>query len=190
MNNNFCENLRYLLWKREPDHREKWRELITNWSCNDIVRARKLLNGAEPNEGEIRNLAEILNLEQEILLFSKLLKPEEILFQNINYLFHELDHGMKGEYAKALGVDLSTISRWRRGKAKPTRFHIDKLCIKFFLDPELNLEEQPLFLSPTPTSIAARREWIKTKLDKLSPSELNELFPAFHRLLGDLDGVD
>jgi hypothetical protein len=54
----------------------------------------------------------------------------------------------------------------------------------------MNLEEHPLFLSPTPTSVASRREWIKTKIDQLSPSELHELFPAFHRLLGDVNGVD
>ena len=188
--NNFSENLRYMLWKREPGHREKWRDLVASWACVDPFRALKLLHGAEPTEDEIRRLADTLNLEQETLLYSRVLKPSEILFRNIDYLFDGLDHGMKGEYAKALGVDLSTISRWRRGKARPTSSHIDKLGAKFLLDPELGLEEQPLFLSPTPTSVAARREWIKTKIDQLSPAELHELFPAFRRLLGDVDGVD
>lgn len=188
--NSFNENLRYLLWKREPGHREKWRDLVCTWAYVDPFRAKKLLHGAEPKEHEIQRIADTLNLEQETLLYSRLLKPSEILFRNIDYLFDGLDHGMKGEYANLLGVDLSTISRWRRGKARPTRSHIDKLGAKFLLDPELNLEDQPLFLSPTPTSVAVLRVWIKTKIDQLTPVELHELFPAFRRLLGDVDGVD
>ena len=190
MNNNFGENLRYLLWKREPSQREKWRDLVAVWASLDPLRALKLLQGAEPTEDEIRRLADTFNLEQETLLYSRVLKPSEILFRNIDYLFDGLDHGMKGEYAKSLGVDLSTISRWRRGKARPTSHHIEKLGAKFSLDPEMNIEEHPLFLSPTPTSVTARREWIKTKIDQLSPTELHKLFPAFHRLLGDMDGAD
>ena len=129
-------------------------------------------------------------MEEETILYARVLKTSEILFENINYLFDGLDHGMKGELAKAIGVDLSTISRWRRGKARPTRSHMDKLGVKFLLDPEVDLETQPLFLSPAPTSVSARRDWIKSKVDQLSPSELHELFPAFRRLLGDVNGVD
>lgn len=186
----FSENLRFMLWKREPDHREKWRDLVSVWAGIDRVGASKLLHGAEPKEPEIQRLAETLNLEQETLLYTRMLKPSEILSHNIDYLFGGLDHGMKGEYATALDVDLSTISRWRRGKAKPTRSHVDKLGAKFLLEPDVDLEETPLFLSLTPSSVGARRDWIKTKIDQLSPTELHELFPAFRRLLGDVDGVD
>src|SRR4051812_11808609 len=96
---NFSENLRYVLWKREPAHRQKWRDLVATWACVDPSRALKLLHGAEPTEDEIRRLADTLNLEQETLLYSRVLKPSEILFRNIDYLFDGLDHGMKGEYA-------------------------------------------------------------------------------------------
>ena len=188
--NNFSENLRYMLWKREPDHREKWRDLVASWACVDPFRALKLLHGAEPTKEEIKSVAKALNWEREMFLYSRLLKPREILFENINYLYEGLDHGMKGEYAIALDVDLSTISRWRRGKARPTRSHLNKLIAKFLLEPEVDLEDEPLFLSPTPISFEARREWIKTRIDRLSPAELHELFPAFRRLLGDVDGVD
>jgi hypothetical protein len=38
--------------------------------------------------------------------------------------------------------------------------------------------------------LVARREWIKRRVDQLTADELRQLFPAFRRLLGDLDGAD
>src|SRR5689334_4537687 len=79
---NFCENLRYMLWKREPSHREKWRHLVASWAGVDPVRASNLLHEAQPTEEEVRRLADSLNLEQETLLYSRVLRPSEILFRN------------------------------------------------------------------------------------------------------------
>ena len=190
MAENFTENLRFFLWKKEPRHRERWPELVAGWADCSMPRARKLIRGEPPTEQEIESLAANLSLEAEALRYTRVLKPSEILFRNIDYLFDGLDHGMKGKFAKALDVDLSTISRWRRGRARPTRSHLDKVEAKFLLEPEVDLEDEPLFLSPAPTSFEARREWIKTKIDQLSPTELHQLFPALRRLLGDVDGVD
>jgi transcriptional regulator with XRE-family HTH domain len=187
---NFNENLRFMVWKREPNRRENWRGLIANWAEIDQSRALSLIHGAKPSEQEIRRISDKLNLEQETLLYSRVLNSSEILFRNIDYLFDGLDHGLKGEYAESLGVDLSTVSRWRRGKARPTRFHLHKLCAKFLIEPDVDLEEIPLFLAPMPISLGARRQWLKAKIDGLSPTEMNELFPALRRLLGDVDGVD
>lgn len=190
MAENFTENLRFFLWKKEPKHRDRWPDLVVAWAGCSMSRAKKLMGGEPPTEQEIESLAANLSLEAETLRYSRVLKPTEILFRNIDYLFDGLVHGMKGEFARVLEVDNSTISRWRQGKARPTASHLEKLVAKFALDPGVDLEHQPLFLSPTPTSLVARREWIKRRVDQLSPAELHELFPAFRRLLGEVDGVD
>lgn len=190
MTDNFAENLRFLLWKKEPARREKWKGLVANWTGCDRQRTLEILRGSKPSEDEVRKIAVSVNLEADTLLYSKLLEPSEILSQNIDYLFAGLDHGSRGKYAEALEVDLSTVSRWRKGKARPTRSHLDKLRAKFLLGPEDDLENNPLFLSLTPISAGQRREWMKARIDQLTPAQLNELFPALRRLLGDEDATD
>lgn len=186
----FTENLHYLLWSKEPANRERWRDLLAGWARCDEVRSAALIRGALPSPDELRNLGSLTEDDEERLRFSRLLKPDEILKRNIDYLFEGLDHGMKGEYAKVLEVDLSTISRWRRGRARPSRSHIRALAVKFVLDPDVDLEETPLFLSPVPVSLSQRREWLKTRIDRLPTEQLTALFPALQRLLGGADGID
>jgi len=190
MTDYFTENLHYLLWSKEPANRERWREILAGWAGCDEVRSAALIRGAFPSPGELRNLKSLTGDDVERLRFSRLLDPEVILSRNIDYLFEGLDHGMKGEYAKALEVDLSTISRWRRGRARPSRSHVLALAAKFALAPEVNLEETPLFLSPVPVSLAQRREWLKTRVDRLPAEQLTALFPALQRLFGGADGID
>lgn len=185
----FTENLHYLLWSKEPASRERWREILAGWAGCDEVRSASLIRGAFPSPGELRQLKSLTGDDEERLRYSRLLDPDVILSRNIDYLFAGLDHGRKGEYAKALEVDLSTISRWRRGRARPSRSHVLALTAKFSLSSEVKLEETPLFLSPVPVALAQRREWLKACIDRLPADQLAELFPALQRLIGGADGI-
>ena len=189
MSDYFTENLHFLLWSKEPADRDRWRALLAGWAGCDEMRSSGLIRGAFPNPRELRHLAEATGHDEEKLRLSRLLDAREILARNIDYLFAALDHGRKGEYARALDVDLSTISRWRRGKVRPSRSHVRGLATKFLLPAELDLEETPLFLSPTPVSASQRREWLKARIERLAPDQLAELFPALERLLGGADAT-
>jgi hypothetical protein len=184
------ENLHYLLWLKQPANRERWRTTLAKWANCDEVRSAALIRGAFPTPDELRHLNSLTDDDEEKLRFTRLLKPDEILNRNIDYLFEGLDHGMKGEYARTLAVDLSTISRWRRGRVRPSRAHIRALANVFLLESGVNLEETPIFLSPVPVSLAQRRDWLKTQIASLSADDLTKLFPALRRLLGGADGID
>lgn len=201
----FTENLRYLLWQQSRtarrrrrvdehgsaarelgDDRQEWLGLAMTWIGCDRARACELILGkGRPAElDEMNSVAVRNNHELEMIANHRLLKPPEILCWNIDYLFAGLPHGARGQFAQAIGIDVSTISRWRRGVARPTRNHITILREQFALDVGTDLESQPLFLSPTPVSMSQRRDWLKRRIDRMSPRELNELFPALHLLLG------
>lgn len=188
----FTENLRYLVWEKASNARDTWPGLVMTWIGCNRARARELIwgKGKPVDEDELEALANASGREVLMIADHRLLQPPEILRWNIDYLFAGLDHGSKGEFARAIGVDVSTISRWRRGVAKPSRAHITKLCEQFALDVGTDLESQPLFLSPTPVSLSQRRDWLKRRIEHLSPQELNELFPALRLLLGGDHAAD
>lgn len=174
------------------NQRDAWPKTVAVWVGCTPTRARELLWGVGKSADlvEMEALAENRNLVLDDLASKRLLSPKQVLANNIAYLFDGLDHGSKGDFARAIGVDVSTISRWRRGVAKPSRTHIQKLCEQFALDVGTDLESQPLFLSPTPVSLAQRRDWLKRRIEHLSPQELNELFPALRLLLGSDHAAD
>jgi len=186
----FKENLHFLLWSKEPGKRDRWRTILAVWAGCDEVRSAALIRGSFPTPSELRHLKSLTDDDEERLRFTRLLDSNIILSCNIDYLFEGLDYGMKGQYAKSLEVDISTISRWRRGQVRPSRSHINALLSKFALSPEVDLEKTPLFLSPVPVSLAQRREWLKTRIERLPAEQLMELFPALQRLLGYADGID
>ncbi len=182
----FVENLRYLLWRESPTDRQGWETIAAKWIGTEA--ATHLLQN---DLGWIKDvavlahsLAEATGREMEELVFKSLVDQENILQQNIDCLFAGLDHGQRNEFAKSLDVDVSTISRWRRGKLKPSSDRIRALHSRFGLSHDVDLQSTPLFLSPFPVSQSQRRDWLKRQIDQLSLRELNELFPALQRLLG------
>lgn len=182
----FTENLRFLVWQRAADNRDEWpRQAAALVGC-DPARGRELLwEVGKPAEiAEMESLADRCELVLDEVASRRLFEPEQILANNIAYLFDGLDHGAKGTYARAIGVDVSTISRWRRCVAKPSRAHLTKLAEQFALDRGTDLESEPLFLSLTPVSLAQRRSWLKRQIDRITPQEMNDLFPALRLLLG------
>lgn len=188
MTTHFTENLKFLLWQKSESG-EDWQNRVTRWCQVDALRANQLLHGEYPEDEEVAELARESQFEVEILMFQRLLKPGEILANNIRFLFDGLEHGEKGKFAAGIGVDVSTISRWRRGKLRPTSEHMRLLKQHFGLPPDIALDEVPLFLESRPVSHQQRREWLKTKIDKLSLKEMNDLFPALYRILrGDHAG--
>jgi len=184
------ENFRYLLWRESPTDKGSWEAIATKWIGPEA--AMRLL---QHDIGWIKDvsalaetLAEATGREMEDLVYKSLVDQENILQQNIDCLFAGLDHGQRNEFAKSLGVDVSTISRWRRGKLKPSADRIRALHSCFGLSHDVDLQSTPLFLSPFPVSQSQRRDWLKRRIDELTLLELNELFPALRRLLGGARG--
>lgn len=188
----FIENLRYLLWCTEPEHRDRWDALITKW-CQHKSAPRLLVEDAtwvDNVEPLAKSVAEATDRIYDEVLHSQLVAGTNILQHNIDYLVAGLDHGQRGEFAKAIGVDVSTISRWRRGKLKPSSKHLQAIQRELGLAADVDLGRQPLFLSVFPVSHAQRRDWLKRQVDELPMTKLNELFPALRLLLGGRNETD
>lgn len=183
-----AENLRYLLWKKHGQSRECWIADVRRWfGCSSEMACELLTNGhgrSIDSAVVLETLVSQTNISDQELAHEQLLPEQEILANNIDCLFAELGHGRRAEVANEIGVDVSTISRWRRGKLKPSAERLQRLQSLFGLSDSINLRRDPLFLSIFPISESQRREWLKNQIGRLPPDDLNALFPALQRLLG------
>ena len=187
-------NLRYLLWKKDIPQ-EKWVKKITEClnSDNDM-RAEDLLRGAKPSDRELDKIKEGIPLSEEEymgLMNTNIIKLAqtggdlEIWQENFLFLLTKIPHGKNQDFASKLGFDPSNISKWKNRKQKPEKNK--KAAVKKYFGIPLNfdLEEDLLFLSLDPISIQEKKDWICKRINQLNPNAIQELFPAFQRLLRD-----
>jgi hypothetical protein len=53
------------------------------------------------------------------------------------------------------------------------------------LSSQIDLSTEPLFLSAAPVADVQRRQWLHTRIDRISVPRLQDLFPALDLLLRD-----
>jgi len=188
----FNENIRYLLCKKDEDRSRavdpatrlaSWSKRLETW-IGDAGRSRILLFGGPPSDREIARLTEISGRDVETLRNGRLADECSILTENISFLFATVEHGQMSAVAERLGVNQSTIQRWRSG-SKPAANKQSKIAEEFGLPPSIDLNDNTLFLSLDPISLRQKREWLKARVEELDQHELTELFPALRRILGE-----
>lgn len=183
------ENLRYLLWEKKVD-RSRWQETLAIWIGSSPERAQQLLE-REPlpprglRRDELVHIAQETLREEEDIRHRRLmtLTGQGLLRQNFEYLVESLEHGEKRQLARRLGVDLTNIANWCRGRYGIRRKHWEGIARFFYLSSVRSLTEEPLFLSLVPAGAHAQRSHLKAYIDALDPATLQELFPALERLL-------
>jgi transcriptional regulator with XRE-family HTH domain len=180
-----AENIRYLLWK-DRFASEEWKQWLARCLNCDSEYAEKILLGkVNVSDEHLKSLLEQWGYEEGILRYSKLAQEEtNVLTLNLNYIFDNLDRGIKKAIALHLNVHPTTISRWCAGENKPTENNLDGLKDYIGISKAIDLTEEPLFLSLSPMSDLARRQWLHKHIDELSTDELAKLFPALEKLLG------
>lgn len=179
-------NIRYLLW-REGIPKRDWLTRVAEWVGLDPDQAEKLLGGKNDDSGPsgVEAIAKEAKVRVQDLLQKDLLATGgvDILTENIRYLIEGLPHGFKKEFAATLEVDVTTVSRWRNGGQRPTRTKLGEIGKYFGIQPDIDLESDPVFLSIEPVSNIQYREWLHEKIDQLDDRTLTNLMPAFERLL-------
>ena len=184
-------NCRYLLWRKDVP-REDWARWLQRHTglraeqCLAIVEDRQL--DSDFDAQELRELGRAFQHpdDGEALRFSDLARDGcNVLQENLRHLFGSLGHGGKQTVAERLSINPTTISRWLNGSFEPQSNTLESLARFFGLPPDTDLRTVPVFLSVDPLSVAARREWVKLRVDDLSGEELAQLFPALRRLLGE-----
>lgn len=180
------QNLLYLLWRENVD-RMRWREELAAWLGCDLRRAEDLLEGrdSELRPGERKALAKKTGFDPKMLRTQNLVTDENvhILRENLRYLIESLPHGRKKEFAKSVGVDAATVSRWHGGTLRPGKAKLLAICRYFGCPSGTDLARDPLFLATEPVGENQMRTWLRGELEGLDAATLRQMFPALARLL-------
>ena len=127
------------------------------------------------------NLAAI----EYVYLFPELknLSKEEILEKNLKYLFSTLEHGENAEFVAMIGVNPSTLTRWKQGKTKPDRYAQTQIARYFGLKDAEDLKQQLLFLGLEPVSTKQKKQQCKRMIDKMDKDEFEAVYHALEKML-------
>lgn len=179
-------NVRFLLWKEDQDA-AAWpkllsRKLKTPWRDERVLH---LLRGDCPEEKEIQDLVEAFNEDEAMLRSADFVNDSgtNILSENLKYLLGSLEHGGKMKLATFLGKHKTTLWRWEAEGKEPSRTTLLSIASFFGLSRDVDLKITPVFLSFDPLAAAARRAWLKERIDGLSDTELHGFFPALKKIL-------
>jgi transcriptional regulator with XRE-family HTH domain len=179
-----CLNIRYLLWKMSIPRSEWGKKLsdLLGWSEG---RAEELFEGNEiPRNSELKTLAKFGGVSEKDLTSKDFLQADrvDIFHENLSFLIDLLPHGEKKHFADKLGVDATTISRWKNGSQHPTKRKISAIIRYFSLSEDTDLMAVPVFLSLGPIGEAEVRKWLHQQIDQLDSSTLQDLLPALNRI--------
>ena len=182
----FSLNLRYILWQQGKPQ-ESWGAEVVAWANCSEDRVWQLLKSEQPRQPEIESISQATGYGQDELVFSDLLQESglDIWQENVVYLVNSLGHGENGKLAQALGIQGSTISKWKRRSQTPEKTH--KLGIQSFfgVPTAIDMEHHPLFLDLSPISAMEQRVWLQKQIEQLDSQTLQQLFPALERLFRD-----
>lgn len=193
----FAANLRYLLWKLSPElPRLKYPELVDYAArgCGiEPGRFRRLALGREMPEGrevaaarsQFEHLGYDLTMMDTEDLFAEARERErnDLVDLSVSYLLQGVEHGRHLKLTKVLGVNASTLFRWKQGTHRPPAAKQAALCRAFGLaDPEV-LVSGFLFLDLEPVSIRAKKDECKASIDALDDRTFLGLYEALQKLL-------
>ena len=182
------ENVLYRLWSDDAaearrgarDHWAKRLRQLTSWpepKCKGFLERREL------TDQDVTELADHLGMEEGDLRWQRLVENEDLLRQNLGYLFSTLETGQKGALAEFAGVSNSTVSRWVKGLHPPEGPNLERIARFFGLPAGTDLREEALFLSFRPVTLRQRRRLLKERLDALPDDRLRDYLPALEKLL-------
>ena len=186
-------NIRYLVWKVDPDP-GGWVSVLHTKASFTKQRARQVLEGDPLSDRERFAILEGFDADADSFGSAKLMgmSNQEIVSCNMVYLIGELPQGEQKKMAKYLGVTAETVSRWSNRNWLKERKNYNKIMqnakrIAEYLGvkPRFDLSITPLFLSLIPVGQFAQRNWLRRRIEKLSADELADLFPAFERLFNN-----
>ena len=100
---------------------------------------------------------------------------------NIVTILDQLEHGEKAKVAAALGVNASTMTRWRKG-TMPGAEMLRKISSYFGLESPEMLTEGYLFYRLEPATVQEKRQNISEALQAMDNKTFEAMYPALERL--------
>lgn len=187
--NDQSTNLRFLLWQKKVP-RKDWLKEIANWFGGDLNRAREILNNKTISKEELdffqknfhHSEDEIMEILQGNLLSNNKIS---IFMENFDYLLEQLNDQKQGEVLSKIGISRSTYSRLKNNQQTPNSNTRRKICDFFGINEATDLNEEPLFLSLEPIGIYLQKQWLCERINQISGTELQKLFPALRRIFDE-----
>lgn len=182
----FAKNCRLLCYAIEPEHPEKWGQILGQRCGLEPRISYKLLTEEDlPGDEVISKISAGFAVEADPLRFSfpVVQLAEPILQLNLRRLLKELPRGGQQRVAQQIGKAKEQLSRWRNGSATPERKSLMQLQRALHLDANIDLNTEPLFLSLEPLAPLAKKEWLMDKIKKMSVAELAPFILPISRML-------
>lgn len=191
------DNLKFLIWKNKGDLSQKtYGEYIEHIAIQckmEPERLRQILRDeASASGSEVAALSVFfedygydLAAIQYMPLFDELVKKagNALLAKNIQYLLQSLTRGKNAEFIESIGVNPSTVSRWKQGTSKPDPHSQSRICAYFgYTDPQI-LKSSFLFLGLEPVSTEQRKQKCRDLIESMEKESFEEIYPALVKLL-------
>ena len=108
---------------------------------------------------------------------------QNLIDKNIHYLVSNLDWGENNDFIKFIGVNSSTVFRWKQGKTRPDAKKQMQICQYFGFSDTNVLWRGFLFFDLEPLSYQQKLKCCKKMLDDMPKEEFERIYPAICKLL-------
>ena len=192
-----ADNVKVLLWQNKGEFSSwtygEYIEFVSK-QCGIIPeRFRDILRDeAEATDVEEKRIRDYFSDDYDNLaairhefLFAELMKQcsDEIVTKNLQYLLGLLEHGENSEFVRIIGVNPSTLTRWKQGKTKPDRYAQKQIAFFFGLKDEKSLWTELLFLDLEPVTTQQKKNECKQLIDELDRKSFEAVYVALKKVL-------
>lgn len=192
-----AENLKVLLWKSRGELSQKsYGEFIdlVAFRCGMTPEHFRLVlrDKDRITNQELTNLrsyfadySDNLSALEYDYLFSDIIanSKEIILEKNTQYLLSTLEYGENTEFVETIGVNPSTLTRWKQGKTKPDKYAQTQIARYFGFKDVEDLKKQFLFLELEPVSTQQKKQQCKELIDAMDKETFETIYVALEKML-------
>lgn len=194
------ENMRFLVWatkRRNHNVSQSFPEYIDEVASKCKINAERyrgiLVGDITATSEEIADIKRVFAvfdeehapyLDCEYLFRESIEKEKDVLIrENIQYLLNSIPWGDNQTFVEELEIQASTLTRWKNGKMKPSKYYQKKICKYFGVADVDSLKTAFLFLGLSPTTVAEKKLHLKRLLDGIDHERLEIMYPALVKLL-------
>ena len=110
-------------------------------------------------------------------------EKEELLERNLQYLLKTLTRGNNVKFIKEIGVNPSTVSRWKQGLTKPDKYSQANICRYFGYHDTAVLRNSYILFGLEPVSCEQKKQRIKEMIESMDKDTFESIYPALEKLL-------
>ena len=191
-----ADNLKVLLWKNKGELSQKtyseYIDFVATQCSMDSDHFRSILrdqsDATDREEAALRKFfsdySDTLSAMRYTNLFADLVveSGDEILEKNLMYLLKSIGHGENQEFVEEIGVNPSTLTRWKQGKTKPDKYAQTQIARYFGFRDANDLRGKFLFLDLDPVSTQQKKQDLKSRIDAMGKEEFESLYEALKAL--------